>query len=85
MSRNEILNILKTKIASYTPLKEGDIHAHSNLKDELSLDSADVLEMVLFIEEKFGLYMPDEMFDSIKKVDDVIDYIEQNYQPQTTN
>jgi acyl carrier protein len=85
MSKSEILNILRTKIASYTPLKEEDIHSHSNLKDELNLDSADVLEMVLFIEEEFGLYMPDEQFDTIQKVQDVVDYIEKNYQPQMSN
>jgi acyl carrier protein len=84
MSREEILNILKSKIASYTPLKEEDIHVHSNLKDELNLDSADVLEMVLLIEEEFGLYMPDDLFDSIQNVEDVIEYIEKNYQPQLT-
>ncbi|CAM3958156.1 acyl carrier protein [Mesobacillus zeae] len=79
MSKDEILRILKEKIVSYTPLKEEDIHIHSDLRDELNLDSADVLEMTLFIEEEFNLYMPDEQFDSIRKIEDVVGYIEKNY------
>jgi acyl carrier protein len=46
---------------------------HSFLQD--FLDSLDTVELVMALEEEFGMEIPDEDAEKLKSVDDVVDYI----------
>jgi len=39
------------------------------------LDSLDTVELVMALEEEFGMEIPDEDAEKLKSVDDVVDYI----------
>ncbi len=43
--------------------------------DDLKADSLSVVELVLAIEEAFGLEIPDEDAEKIKSVGDVVNYV----------
>ena len=43
--------------------------------DDLGADSLDIVELVMKMEEEFGIEIPDEEADKIKTVNDVIQYI----------
>jgi len=43
--------------------------------DDLKADSLSVVELVLAIEESFGLEIPDEDAEKIKTVGDVVNYV----------
>ena len=43
--------------------------------DDLGADSLDVVELVMKMEEEFGIEIPDEEAEKIKTVNDVIQYI----------
>jgi len=43
--------------------------------DDLGADSLDVVELVLEIEQEFGIAIPDEEAERIKSVSDAIRYI----------
>jgi acyl carrier protein len=43
--------------------------------DDLKADSLSVVELVLAIEEAFGLEIPDEDAEKIKTVGDVVNYV----------
>ncbi|MEK6695949.1 MAG: acyl carrier protein [Candidatus Deferrimicrobiota bacterium] len=43
--------------------------------DDLGADSLDIVEMVMKMEEEFGIEIPDEEAEKIKTVNDVIQYI----------
>ena len=43
--------------------------------DDLGADSLDTVELVMALEDEFGLDIPDEEADKIKTVQDAIDYI----------
>ena len=47
----------------------------SSLIDDLGADSLDVVELVMKMEEEFGIEIPDEEAEKIKTVNDVIQYI----------
>ena len=47
----------------------------ASLIDDLGADSLDVVELVMKMEEEFGIEIPDEDAEKIKTVNDVIQYI----------
>jgi acyl carrier protein len=44
--------------------------------DDLGADSLDIVELVMKMEEEFGIEIPDEEAEKIKTVNDVIQYIQ---------
>ena len=47
----------------------------ASLIGDLGADSLDVVELVMKMEEEFGIEIPDEEAEKIKTVNDVIQYI----------
>jgi len=47
----------------------------ASLIDDLGADSLDIVELVMKMEEEFGIEIPDEEAEKIKTVNDVIQYI----------
>ncbi|GHS09846.1 acyl carrier protein [Helicobacter pylori] len=45
---------------------------------DLGADSLDVVELIMALEEKFGIEIPDEQAEKIVNVGDVVKYIEDN-------
>jgi acyl carrier protein len=57
---------------------ERDVNEVTNtasLIDDLGADSLDVVELVMKMEEEFGIEIPDEDAEKIKTVNDVVQYI----------
>jgi len=52
-----------------------EVTSASSLIDDLGADSLDVVELVMKMEEEFGIEIPDEEAEKIKTVNDVIQYI----------
>jgi acyl carrier protein len=46
--------------------------------DDLGADSLDTVELVMALEEEFGMEIPDEEAEKISTVKSAIDYIEKN-------
>jgi acyl carrier protein len=53
-----------------------DISRESSFVDDLKADSLDIVELVMALEDEFEIKIPDEDYDKIKTVGDVINYIE---------
>ena len=57
---------------------ERDVNEVTNaasLIDDLGADSLDVVELVMKMEEEFGIEIPDEEAEKFKTVNDVVQYI----------
>lgn len=52
-----------------------EIKAESSFVDDLGADSLDVVELVMALEEKFGLEISDEDAEKLTSVQQAIDYI----------
>ncbi len=50
----------------------------ASFKDDLGADSLDLFELVMGLEEEFGVKIPTEDLEKINTVGDVIDYINNN-------
>jgi acyl carrier protein len=53
-----------------------DIVRDSSFVDDLKADSLDIVELVMALEDEFDIKIPDEDYDKIKTVGDVIGYVE---------
>ncbi len=53
-----------------------DVTRESSFVDDLKADSLDIVELVMALEDEFDIKIPDEDYDKIKTVGDVINYIE---------
>ncbi|GGE30640.1 phosphopantetheine-binding protein [Streptococcus himalayensis] len=56
--------------------QELDIHPALSLKDDLQVDSVDLMEFILTIEDTFGLEISDEEIDDLQNIQDILDLIE---------
>lgn len=62
-------------IAGQLGIKPEDIQPSSSFIDDLGADSLDIVELVMGMEEKFGLEIPDQEAEKILTVQDAINHI----------
>ena len=53
-----------------------------NLKEELGVDSVDLMEFIINLEEAFDIEIPDEDMDNFKTISDVVAYIHEELKKQ---
>ena len=52
------------------------VKPESNLIDDLGADSLDAVELVMAVEEEFGIEVPDEEAEKLRSVGDIISHVE---------
>ncbi len=70
-----MLEKLKTIIAEQLNVNADEIKAESNFKDDLGADSLDLFELVMSLEEEYGIEIPSDDLEKIATVNDVIEYL----------
>lgn len=70
------VNRIKQIIADEIGKKVEDIAEGKDLVKDLGVDSLDAVEIIMAMEEEFGVTITDEEGSSIKTVDDVIKLVE---------
>lgn len=68
----EFKNLLVEKL----DLNDADIAETTNFKDDLGIDSLDLFDLVMELEDKYGIDIPSEDLESIATVGDMIKYLE---------
>ncbi|MBQ8610283.1 MAG: acyl carrier protein [Oscillospiraceae bacterium] len=69
---------IKELLAEQLDLDESKITMDSDIVEDLEADSLDVVDLVMSMEDAFGVEVPDEAIESFKTVGDVVRYIEEN-------
>lgn len=59
-------------------MEAGEIHADSSFKEDLGADSLDLFELVMALEEEYGVEIPTEDLEQITTIGDVVKYIEEH-------
>ena len=75
MSSEEIFEKVKAIIVDQLGAEESAITLESSFIDDLEADSLDIVELVMGIEEEFGIEIPDADAEKVVTVGDVVDYI----------
>ena len=71
-----MLEKIKSMVAENLGVEESTITEVSSFKDDLGADSLDLFELVMALEEEFGVEIPTEDLEQIATVGDVIKYVE---------
>jgi len=68
---------VKSIIAEQLGVKPEEVTPEASFIDDLGADSLDTVELVMALEEEFGVEIPDEDAEKMGKVSDAIKYIEE--------
>ncbi len=63
-------------LADQLNIPADSIKPTDNITEDLHADSIDVVEMLMNLEDEYGVKLPEESFDNIKTVQDVVDALE---------
>lgn len=69
---------VKQIIVDQLGVEASDVTAGASFVDDLGADSLDRVELVMALEETFGVEIPDEDAEKISTVQDAVDYIQKN-------
>jgi acyl carrier protein len=76
MEREEILDKVKAVVVDQLNVEEDEVIDDASFVDDLGADSLGIVELVMALEEEFGVSIPDEDAESIKTVGDAVSYIQ---------
>ena len=65
-------------LASQLNLEKAKLVPNARLIEDLGADSLDMVEMLMLVEEEFGISIPDEDAMNLKTVEDIVKYIEEH-------
>ena len=71
-----LIDDIKEVVVEQLSVDAAEVKAESKFVEDLGADSLDVVELVMALEEKFDIEIPDEEAEKILTVQDVINYIE---------
>jgi acyl carrier protein len=69
---------VKEIIAKELEVDPKAITGEAKFVEDLGADSLDIVELVMALEEEFGLEIPDEDADKMKTVGDAMNYLKQH-------
>lgn len=65
-------------ICDQLDLEEDKVTMDSDIMEDFEADSLDVVDLVMSIEDEFGLEVPDDQIENFRTVGYVVRYIEEN-------
>jgi acyl carrier protein len=77
VDEQKIFEDVKKVVVEQLGVAESEVTKASSFVDDLGADSLDTVELVMALEEAFGLEIPDEEAEKIKTVGDTVNFIMQ--------
>ena len=78
MSSEEIFEKIKNIIVEQLQVAETSVTEDASFIDDLGADSLDLVELIMALEEEFGIEIPDSDAEKVVSVGDVVNYIKEN-------
>ena len=75
MTEQEIFEKLKGIVVEQLGTEAENIKMESTFVDDLAADSWDIVELVMCVEEEFGIEIPDGDAEKIVSIGDVVEYV----------
>jgi acyl carrier protein len=75
LDREEILGTIQEITADRLGVDEGDVTSDASFREDLEADSLDLVELIMELEEQFGMEIPDEEAEKITTVEEAVDYV----------
>ncbi len=75
MTKNEVFRQIKKIIMEKFNLEEDDVKLTSTFVEDVGADSLDLVDLVMALEDEFGIKVDEEDTESLRSIEDVVDYI----------
>lgn len=72
----DVLERVKKVTVEELGVKEEEVTEAASFTEDLGADSLDVVELVMALEDEFGIEIPDDEVGNIKTVGDAVKYID---------
>lgn len=69
---------VKSIIVSQLGVEEAAVTSNAKFIEDLGADSLDIVELVMAIEEGFGVDIPDDEAENIKTVEDAVNFVKKS-------
>lgn len=73
-----IFDEVKEILAEQLDIDPETIEMTSNLQTDLGADSLDAIDIVMSIEDQYGIEVPDSVIENMRSVEDIVSFIESN-------
>lgn len=74
-SAEEVEKRIRSIIIDQLGVPDEEVTMEASFIEDLGADSLDLVELIMALEEEFGLEIPDEHAEKIQAVQDVVSYI----------
>ncbi len=71
----DVIDKVKEIIVDKLGVDEASVKEAANFIEDLGADSLDIVDLVMALEEEFGIDIPDEEAQNIKTVGDAVNFI----------
>ena len=78
LDREEILGKIQEITADRLGVDEIDVTPDASFREDLEADSLDLVELIMELEEQFGMEIPDEEAEKITTVEEAVDYVQEH-------
>ena len=74
-SREEVFERVKGALSEQLGVDESEITEEASFQEDLDADSLDLVELIMELEDQFGLKIPDEDAQKLTTVGQAVDYV----------
>ncbi|MCM1285760.1 MAG: acyl carrier protein [Acetobacter sp.] len=73
-----VFDKIKAILAEQLDVDENSITPDSLIVEDLGADSLDAIDIVMSVEDEFGIEVPDEIVEKMSSVNDILVFVENN-------
>lgn len=77
-NKEQVFDKVRQIIVDQLGVEEEEVTSEASFIDDLGADSLDIVELIMALEEEFGLEIPDDEAEKISTVSDAVEYIREN-------
>ena len=83
-SREEVFELVRAHLADELGIESSNITEATRFKEDLEADSLDLVELVMELEDRYGIRITEEQAERIKTIGQAVDFVVGHTSPSPT-